>query len=115
MNEWLEVLRAECNRASQPQVSLRLRQPDGFPSPTIISQVLNDKYPSRKGRARLQALVEGVFMNATVFCPVVGEIPTDQCQENQARPFSTTNRTRLALYKACRGGCPNSNSMQEAS
>ncbi len=113
MSEWLDVLRRECEATSQPRVAARLRQPDGFPSPTVISQALNGKYPSERGLARLKALVEGIYLHHTVDCPVVGEIPTDQCQEYQALPFSNINRTRVAIFKACRSGCPHSNRMKE--
>ncbi|MEW4983102.1 MAG: hypothetical protein AB1Y26_07705 [Cycloclasticus sp.] len=103
---WLEVLADACAETSQSRVSMRLKQPDGFPSPTVINQVLKDKYPGRKDR--LKALVEGVYMNRTVICPVSDEISSDVCEENQSRPFINTNPIRVRLFKACRGGCPHS-------
>ncbi len=108
MNEWQHVLKQQCEESSQAKVGAILRrgQRDGFPSGTVINQVLKDKYPGRT--ERLQALVEGVFMSATVVCPVAGEIPSDQCVQYQGQPFANTNPTRIALYKACRNGCPNS-------
>jgi len=104
--EWIKVLAEACTKTSQSRVSVRLRQPDNFPSPSAINQVLKGKY---KGRTeRLKALVEGVYMRRTVTCPVSDEISSDTCEENQSRPFINTNPIRVRLFKACRGGCPHS-------
>jgi hypothetical protein len=108
MENWIEELAKQCQQTSQAKVgaALRKHQPDGFPSGTVINQVLKGKYPGKTDR--LKSLVEGVYMSATVKCPIVDEIPTDQCIENQSKPFTNTNPTRRALYKACRNGCEHS-------
>ncbi|AUZ85809.1 transcriptional regulator [Methylophaga nitratireducenticrescens] len=108
MSDWIEVLRTQCTKTSQAKVCAQLRvyQSDGFPSGTVINQVLKGKYPGRT--ERLQALVEGVFMSSVVACPVVGDIPSDQCIQYQGKPYAATNPTRIKLYQACRGGCPHS-------
>ena len=103
---WVQVLTEKCEKTSQARVSARLKQNDGFPSPTVINQVIKGKYPGRKDR--LKALVEGVYMHRTVICPVSDEISTDTCEENQSRPFINTNPIRVRLFKACRNGCPHS-------
>ena len=112
MSMWIQVLAAECEKASQAKVAKALRKSsgDGFPSPTVINQVLKNKYPGRTDR--LQALVEGMYMSVTVQCPVVGEIPSDQCIEYQSRPYAATNPTRIKLYQACRANCTNSKIME---
>ncbi len=46
-------------------------------------------------------------MQTEVECPVCGVIPRQRCIEHQRKPFMTTSPMRVALYKACRGGCPN--------
>ena len=107
MSDWITVLRTECHRTSQSRVANQLRQTDGFPSPTVINQIIKGKYPGRTDR--LQALVEGKFMAGTVQCPVMGAIPSDQCIEYQGRKFAATNPTRVRLYQACRSGCQHSN------
>lgn len=109
MTTWIEVLKAECDSTSQSKVADKLRRSsgDGFPSPTVINQIIKGKYPGRTDR--LKALVEGMYMSATVTCPVVGEIPSDQCIEYQARPYAATNPTRIKLYQACRSSCVHSN------
>lgn len=44
----------------------------------------------------------------TVHCPILGELAADRCLTTQLEPFSAANPLRVALYRACRGGCPNS-------
>ncbi|MEJ1381370.1 MAG: XRE family transcriptional regulator [Candidatus Sedimenticola sp. (ex Thyasira tokunagai)] len=110
-NEWLTVLGEACGRTSQSRVAAKLRQVDGFPSATVINQVLKSKYPGRTDR--LQALVEGVYMNHTCNCPVVGDITTDQCEAYQVREFAATNPTRVRLYQSCRNGCLHSRIKEE--
>mgnify|MGYP001773429957 CR=1 FL=1 len=106
MTDWLDTLRAEVAKASLRRVAEKLRGGNGYPSETLLSQVLNGKY---KGQTeRLQRLVEGYFHGASVACPVLGEITRDRCDHQQRLPFAATNPTRVALYRACRGGCPHS-------
>jgi len=107
MSEWIDVLKIECSRSSQSRVANLLRQTDGFPSPTVINQIIKGKYPGRTDR--LKALVEGRFMAGTVVCPVMGVISSDHCVEIQSRKFAPINHQWVKLYKACRGGCLNSN------
>lgn len=103
---WIDTLRRECDQTSQAKVSARLRQTDGFPSSSVINQVLHNKYPGRTDR--LKAIVEGVYLHTIVNCPVLDEITTDQCADHQSRPFANTNPTRIRLWQACRSGCPHS-------
>lgn len=103
---WVQVLAEECAKTSQAKVRNRLRQPDGYPSTSIISQVLSDKYPCPTDR--IQAIVEGAYMNRKVKCSVLGEITTDQCESHQARKFANTNAVRVKLYQACHNYCPHS-------
>lgn len=105
-NDWIVMLDQQCKKTSQARVSARLRQQDGFPSPTIINQVIHGKYPGRSDR--LQALVEGAYMQHTVHCPVLDEISKEQCESYQGRPFAATNPTRVKLYQACRNNCKHS-------
>lgn len=109
MATWINILKHQCDASSQSKVAAVLRRSSGdnFPSPTVINQVIKSKYPGRLDR--LQSLVEGVYMNITVNCPVVGEIPSDQCIEYQGRQYAATNPTRIKLYQACRSGCQHSN------
>ncbi len=75
-------------------------------SPSMISQAVKGLY---KGNiARLQTLVEGSLLSATVSCPVLGDLPKHKCQQHQdrARMFATANPLKAQLYRACRAGCP---------
>ena len=99
--QWLEALRAEVNRTSQTQVAQRLGV-----SKTVISQVVNEKYPG--DMHRIQQLVEGALLQRSVNCPILGEITSDICLQHQKRPFSASNPVRVRLHKACRSGCPHS-------
>lgn len=106
MTCWIDALKKACADTSQSKVASRLRQRDGFPSPTVINQVINDSYPSAKGRDRLQSLVEGHFMGASVTCPELGEIGLDKCANWQSQPYMAVNPLRTQMFRACRK-CPN--------
>lgn len=97
---WIEVLRQECARTSQAAVARRLGV-----SPSMISQGVRGVYTG--DTERLRALVEGAFLGRRVGCPVLGEVALNECLEHQARPFAATNPQRVALFRACRGGCEN--------
>ncbi len=103
MNDWLETLKAECARdgSSQAAVARRLKL-----SSTTINQVIHGVYQG--DMVRIEAIVRGELMNATVVCPVAGEITTSRCQTTQKLPFAATNPQRVALWGACRNGCPHS-------
>jgi DNA-binding transcriptional regulator YdaS (Cro superfamily) len=75
-------------------------------SPATISLVLSGRHPNP---ATIEQIVRGRFMATTVDCPLVGELPVDQCTRHQQAPWSPHNPQRIAFYKACRGGgCPHS-------
>jgi len=79
-------------------------------SPTTVNQALKGAY---KGSLKnVEARVRGALMNATVDCPVLGEIPKNRCQDWQAKPKAFTNSFRRQMYKACRN-CPHSKLKQE--
>lgn len=104
--DWINTLKAKCTAKSQVIVARELRQADGFPSASMINQALHGKYQADKGLQRLQALVEGRYMRATVDCPELGELALDECQAWQSTPLSTANSLRIEMYRACRI-CPN--------
>lgn len=104
--DWISELAAACERLGQKEVAKRI----GY-SPSVISQVLNNKYPGDLDR--VQAQIEGVLMKRVVDCPVLGEITLDVCRGHQKRKFSTTNPMRVQMYRACRNGCPHSTLCKE--
>lgn len=100
-NNWLHVLKDEVERQGMRLVAEKLGV-----SKATVSQVLNNKY--KASTHVIQQRVEGVYMAFTVDCPILGDIAANQCLEHQNRKFAATNHIRVALYKACRNGCPNS-------
>ncbi len=93
--EWVIALAEECDRTSQGQAAKRLGV-----SSTVINQALHNSYPGRLDR--VEQRVRGEFMRATVICPVLGEISSRRCLDEQRRPFSSSNSLRLQLYRACK-------------
>jgi DNA-binding transcriptional regulator YdaS (Cro superfamily) len=101
MSDWSAALREECEKTSQVAVARRL----GI-SASTINQILKGVY---KGNlTRFETLVRGELMRETVVCPVMGEITKRRCHDEQRRPFAVTNPVRVAVWRACRDGCPHS-------
>ncbi len=98
--KWLTVLREQVELNGQRPVAEKLGV-----SNTVVSQVVNEKYPGDMGR--IQALVESVYMAKSVSCPVLGNIAWHTCQQHQKNHY-TSNPQKLRLYKACRSGCQHS-------
>lgn len=101
---WLTVLHDECKKRNQRVVATEL----GY-SQSVINQVLKGTYGGDNDKVR--AKVEGLYMGATVMCPVVGAIPRNRCIEQQGRPFAATNPMRVQMYRTC-PTCPNNQSLQ---
>jgi hypothetical protein len=99
--DWVDVLARACAADSQAAVARRL----GY-SGALVSNVLAAKY--KADLASVETVVRGVLMAATVVCPVVGDLATDQCLGHQRAPWAPHNPQRIAFYRACRAGCPNS-------
>lgn len=98
---WFETLKNEVEQTSLTAVAKKLSM-----SKATVSQVLNGKYSA--STATIQQKVEGAFMHSEVECPILGDIPINECLEHQKRKFAATNHIRVAIYKACRSGCPHS-------
>lgn len=98
---WIDLLRASCTVTSQAHVARKI----GY-SQAVVCQVLSGTYNGDLQRVR--AAVEGALMNVQVDCPVLGLISRAKCVEIQRRPFTPTNPANVALYRACRSGCPHS-------
>jgi hypothetical protein len=75
-------------------------------STTLISNVVNGKYPGDLGR--VEELVRGALMGKVVWCQGVGDdIARHSCLEWQRRPFVAASPDRTRMYRACRDNCPN--------
>ncbi len=97
--EWILELEEECKNSSQRKVAAKM----GY-SPTTINMVLKGYYQG--DLKAVEKAFKGAFQNLTVNCPAVGEITTDICRKNQREKFSAHNPQRVAVYRACRSGCP---------
>ena len=95
--EWIVRLAEECDRKTQTEVGAELAC-----SPSAVNQVLARAYGGRLDR--FEAKVRGRYMKATVTCPVLGEISTNDCLANQkhAKRFKPTNPLRRALFIECK-------------
>jgi hypothetical protein len=96
--DWIVALAEEANRTNAASAARRI----GY-SPGVITGVLGAKYPGDMGK--VEAAVRGALMGSVVNCPIVGEMRTDACLQEQKKTHIGTSETRAALYRACRGGC----------
>lgn len=98
--DWIGVLAEQCMATSQAKAASRI----GY-SGSMVSQLLRAKY--RGDLAAVETAVRGAWMGATISCPTLGSLPSDQCLEWQkkARKFVPSNRQRARMYSACRA-CP---------
>lgn len=93
--DWVSALAEAATANGAGKIAKRL----GY-SPSVISQVLSTKYAGDLGK--VEQMVRGALMGATVVCPVLDEIGRDQCRREQSTPFRATNSTRARLRRACR-------------
>ena len=99
MTDWISELKAECAKTSQARVAKEM----GYSAATI-SLVLKGRYAG--DLSAVERTFNGCFKNALLICPVLGELSVDRCIRYQKQKFSAVNPQRVALYKACRNGCP---------
>lgn len=99
MTDWIDELKIECTKSSQAKVAKEM----GYSAATI-SLVLKGKYTG--DLSAVERTFKGCFKNALLICPVLGELSVDRCVRYQRQKFSAVNPQRVALYKACRSGCP---------
>lgn len=97
--DWVLLMAQACDRSSQAAVAKRLGV-----SSAMVNQALKRTYTG--AYTTLEARVRGELMGKTHLCPVLGEITTRQCLDEQARKFQPTNPQRIQVWRACNGGCP---------
>lgn len=92
MPDWVETLAIQCGKTSQAKVAKLLDR-----SPTVVSQILNRKYPA--DTAGIEERVRGVFQHVVIQCPAQQAIPAHACQDSRsnacASPLPTASRRRL--------------------
>ena len=94
--DWVVALARACAASSQGRVADRMGR-----SPAVISQVLHNKYPG--DMRAVEELVRGCYLAATVQCPALGTLPTNECAKwrRKARVFSGANALGVQMYRAC--------------
>lgn len=102
----IEALARACRAATASAVAAQL----GY-SGALVSHLLARKYPGDVALAF--AKIRGTLMGETVDCPIVGQIPTTRCLDEQKRPFFATNSIRARLFHACRT-CQHNRKNQDA-
>lgn len=106
--DWVRVLSEACAQSTQSAVAKRI----GY-SASAISQVLSNSY--RGDIKRIEQMVSGALMSVTVICPMQGELSRNICLDWQAKPYAPTSSYRVAMYRACNGGCPHAHSTTKGS
>lgn len=74
-------------------------------SASAVSAALSGRYGG--DLARIEEMVRGALMGVVVACPALGEIGRDACLDWQRKPFAASSGIRVAVWRACRAGCPN--------
>lgn len=98
---WVHTLAEEADRIGQTGAAKRIEY-----SAATVSQVISNTY--RGDLRRVEQMVLGALMAATVDCPVKGEMARNVCLRWQDKPFAITSADRTRMYHACRSGCPHS-------
>lgn len=75
-------------------------------STAVVSTVIANKYAGDVGR--IEEMVRGAIMGATVDCPIKGDMTRDVCLSWQRKPYVLSSSARAEMYRACRSGCPHS-------
>jgi hypothetical protein len=94
--DWIVALARACAASSQGRVADRMGR-----SAAVVSQVLRNKYPG--DMRAVEELVRGCYLAATVDCPSLGTLPTNECAKwrRKARVFSGANALGVQMYRAC--------------
>lgn len=94
--DWIVALAEACQRSSQAAVGRDLDV-----SGSMISQLLSRSYTASTGR--IEDRVRGLLMRAVVDCPVMGELPTNQCQDwrRKASAVSLASPRAVVMCRAC--------------
>lgn len=73
-------------------------------SAAAVNQALHGKY--RGDVEAIEQRIRGVLMQVVVTCPVLGELSTKDCLDEQRRKVVFTNPLRVQIARACKT-CPN--------
>jgi uncharacterized protein involved in cysteine biosynthesis len=94
MPPWIAVLAESTDRLGLKAVATKVDY-----SIATITNTINCKYPG--DMAKVERAVRGALMSATVECPILGTIPTNDCESHQRAEFSTSSPQAAKLARAC--------------
>lgn len=105
--DWIVALAEACHKTSQAAVGRDLDV-----SGSMISQLLSRTYTA--STTRIEDRVRGLLMRAVVDCPVMGELPTNQCQDWRSKVGGPSLAPlAVKMRRACMG-CPNNQTKEVA-
>lgn len=99
--DWILALAEACATRTQAEVARQI----GY-SASAVSATLANTYAG--DLAEIAERVRGAFLGSEVACPRKGRMRRDVCMAWQAKPFAQTSSDRVAMFHACRSGCPHS-------
>ena len=91
----LAALKSLKTRFTQAEISRRLGVSDA-----TVSSALSGKYIGNVDK--LAERIRGELLNVTVACPILGQISTRICQDERAKPFSSTSPRAVQMWRACK-------------
>ena len=97
--DWVIALAEACAGRSQAEVGRQI----GY-SASAVSATLSNTYAG--DRDAIAEKVRGAFLGIQVICPRKGAMRRDVCMGWQAKPWAPTSSDRVAMFHACRSGCP---------
>ena len=99
--DWVLALAEACATRTQDEVGRQI----GY-SASAVSGTLSNTYTG--DRDAIAEKVRGAFLGQHVICPRKGQMRRDVCMAWQAKPFAQSSSDRVAMFHACRSGCPHS-------
>lgn len=94
MPEWVRDLAAVCDQSTQSLVAAQM----GYTA-AVVSTVLANAYTG--DMLSVERSFKGAYQGATTQCPVLGEIPTNDCIGHQRARQNLSNPMRRMLFDAC--------------
>ena len=91
---WVKVLADAADRLGLKSVAAKVEY-----SVAVITNTINRKYSG--DMTKVERAVRGALMSATVECPILGTIPTNDCESHQRADFSTASPQAAKLARHC--------------
>lgn len=96
--DWLHCLRQQTQQHSLAEIGREI----GY-SKSTLSLVLAGTYSGNT--QAVAAAVRRRYLQQSIPCPVLGEIPQRDCRQWASRAYSSASPLTVSMYRACRSGC----------